>query len=65
MHIYFHCTQLLFIQAPMGLKNVYDAKPVSIHFLGKHAIGKLKRPFKAASMFRRMSFSSFSPYLFF
>ncbi|KDR72424.1 hypothetical protein GALMADRAFT_270806 [Galerina marginata CBS 339.88] len=51
MHIYFHFTQPLFIQGLMGLKNVYDAKPVAIHLLGKPATGELKRPFKAASMF--------------
>jgi hypothetical protein len=44
-------TQPLFIQALMGLKNLYDAKPVAIHLLGKPAEGDLKRPFKAASMF--------------
>ncbi|KAF9474944.1 PHO88-related membrane protein [Pholiota conissans] len=51
MHIYFHFTQPLFIQALMGIKNLYDAKPVSIYILGKPATGDLKRPFKAASMF--------------
>ena len=36
----------------MGLKNLYDAKPVSIYILGREAEGDLKRPFKgAASMF--------------
>ncbi|KAF8808761.1 PHO88-related membrane protein [Phlegmacium glaucopus] len=51
MHIYFKFTQPLFIQALMGVKNLYDAKPVAIHILGKAAIGDLKRPFKTASMF--------------
>ncbi|KIK96296.1 hypothetical protein PAXRUDRAFT_319038 [Paxillus rubicundulus Ve08.2h10] len=50
-HIYLKYTQPLFIQALMGLKNLYDAKPVAIHILGKKAEGDLKRPFKAASMF--------------
>jgi len=50
-HIYMKYTQPLFIQALMGLKNLYDAKPVAIHILGKPAEGDLKRPFKAASMF--------------
>jgi hypothetical protein len=51
MHIYLKYTQPLFIQALMGLKNLYDAKPVSIHLLGRPAEGDLKRPFKVASMF--------------
>ncbi|KAF8956181.1 PHO88-related membrane protein [Flammula alnicola] len=51
MHIYFKFTQPLFIQALMGIKNLYDAKPVAIHILGQPAVGDLKRPFKAASMF--------------
>ncbi|KAF8236713.1 inorganic phosphate transport PHO88 [Tricholoma matsutake] len=51
MHIYLKYTQPLFIQALMGLKNLYDAKPVHIHILGKPAEGDLKRPFKVASMF--------------
>ncbi|KIJ62997.1 hypothetical protein HYDPIDRAFT_93714 [Hydnomerulius pinastri MD-312] len=50
-HIYMNYTQPLFIQALMGLKNLYDAKPVAIHIFGKKAEGDLKRPFKAASMF--------------
>lgn len=50
-------TQPLFIQALMGLKNLYDAKPVAIHILGKPAEGDLKRPFKAASMFGGTWFS--------
>jgi len=57
MHIYFKFTQPLFIQALMGVKNIYDAKPVAIHILGKPAIGDLKRPFKTASMFGREFFS--------
>ena len=40
-------TQPLFVQALMGLKNLYDAKTVHIHVLGKPAEGDLKRPFKA------------------
>ncbi|TFY51441.1 hypothetical protein EVJ58_g10562, partial [Rhodofomes roseus] len=47
MHLYMKYTQPLFIQALMGLKNLYDAKPVAIHVLGKPAEGDLKRPFKA------------------
>ena len=56
MHLYFHFTQPLFIQALMGFKGLYDAKLVSIHILGKPAIGDLKRPFKVASMFGRKFF---------
>ena len=43
-----HCRfkQPLFVQALMGLKNLYDAKPVAIYVLGKPAEGDLKRPFK-------------------
>ncbi|KAI9457036.1 inorganic phosphate transporter [Boletus coccyginus] len=50
-HIYMKYTQPLFIQALMGLKNLYDAKVVAIHVLGKAAEGDLKRPFKVVSMF--------------
>jgi len=50
-HLYMKYTQPLFIQALMGLKNLYDAKVVAIHVLGKPAEGDLQRPFKAASMF--------------
>ncbi|KAH7884878.1 inorganic phosphate transporter [Phlebopus sp. FC_14] len=50
-HLYMKYTQPLFIQALMGLKNLYDAKPVAIHIIGKPAEGDLKRPFKAPSMF--------------
>ncbi|KAG2363824.1 hypothetical protein BDR07DRAFT_1450554 [Suillus spraguei] len=50
-HLYMKYTQPLFIQALMGLKNLYDAKPVAIHILGKPAEGDLKRPFKTPSMF--------------
>ncbi|EJF56012.1 inorganic phosphate transporter [Dichomitus squalens] len=51
MHLYMKYTQPLFIQALMGLKTLYDAKPVAIHVLGKPAEGDLKRPFKAGGMF--------------
>ncbi|KAH9925494.1 inorganic phosphate transporter [Fomitopsis serialis] len=46
MHLYMQYTQPLFVQALMGLKNLYDAKPVAIHVLGRPAEGDLKRPFK-------------------
>jgi len=47
MHLYLKYTQPLFMQALMGLKGVYDAKPVAIHIFGKPAEGDLKRPFKS------------------
>ncbi|KAL4062192.1 inorganic phosphate transporter Pho88 [Scleroderma yunnanense] len=50
-HLYLKYTQPLFIQALMGLKNLYDAKPVAIHILGRPADGDLKRPWKAQAMF--------------
>ncbi|KAK7691167.1 hypothetical protein QCA50_006270 [Cerrena zonata] len=51
LHGYMKYTQPLFIQALMGLKALYDAKPVAIHVLGKPAEGDLKRPFKTGGMF--------------
>jgi len=52
LHIYMKYTQPLFVQALMGLKNLYEAKPVAIHIFGRKAEGDLKRPFKGApSMF--------------
>ncbi|GLB40123.1 putative inorganic phosphate transporter [Lyophyllum shimeji] len=51
MHLYLKYTQPLFIQALMGLKNLYDAKLVAIHVLGQKAEGELKRPFKTPGMF--------------
>ncbi|KAI0688691.1 inorganic phosphate transporter [Cerioporus squamosus] len=51
MHLYLKYTQPLFIQALMGLKTLYDAKPVRIHLLGRPAEGDLKRPFKVGGMF--------------
>ncbi|KAG6327751.1 hypothetical protein ID866_11337 [Astraeus odoratus] len=50
-HLYLKYTQPLFVQALMGLKNLYDAKPVAIHILGQPADGDLKRPWKAQTMF--------------
>ncbi|KAF9459625.1 inorganic phosphate transporter [Collybia nuda] len=51
MHLYLGYTQPLFVQALMGIKNLYDAKLVEIHLLGKPAVGDLKRPFKSGSLF--------------
>ncbi|EDR03864.1 PHO88-related membrane protein [Laccaria bicolor S238N-H82] len=41
MHLYSKFTQPLFIQALMGIKSLYDTKPVSIHLLGNPAMGEL------------------------
>jgi hypothetical protein len=51
LHGYLKYTQPLFIQSLMGLKNLYDAKPVAIHLLGQPAEGELQRPFKVAGLF--------------
>lgn len=51
LHLYMQYTQPLFIQAIMGLKGLYDAKPVAIYVLGKPAEGELKRPFKQSGGF--------------
>ncbi|TFK32757.1 inorganic phosphate transporter [Crucibulum laeve] len=51
MHGYLKYTQPLFIQSLMGLKGLFDAKPIAVHLLGKPATGDLARPWKAASMF--------------
>jgi hypothetical protein len=48
LHLYLGYTQPLFIQTVMGLKNLYDAKPVAIFVLGQPAVGDLQRPFKPA-----------------
>ena len=34
MHFYIHYMQPLFVQALMGIKNIYDTKPIAIHILG-------------------------------
>ncbi|KZT27247.1 inorganic phosphate transporter [Neolentinus lepideus HHB14362 ss-1] len=51
LHLYLKYTQPLFMQAVMGVKNLYDAKVVQIHVFGKKPEGDLKRPFKAAGGF--------------
>ncbi|KAF8583732.1 inorganic phosphate transporter [Ramaria rubella] len=57
LHVYLKYTQPLFVQALMGLKNLYEAKPVAIHIFGRKAEGDLKRPFKGApSMFGGSSY---------
>jgi len=51
LHIYMKFNPPLFIQALMGLKGLYDAKPVAIYIFGKPAEGDLKRPWKAGGSF--------------
>jgi hypothetical protein len=46
LHLYMKFTQPLFIQGLMGLKGLYEAKPVALYILNKPAEGDLKRPFK-------------------
>lgn len=48
LHGYLKYTQPLFVQGIMGIKNLYDAKPVALYILNKQAEGDLKRPFKNA-----------------
>lgn len=59
LHLYMQYTQPLFIQAVMGLKSLYDAKPVAIYVLGKPAEGDLKRPFKQSGGFFGGTLSSY------
>ncbi len=47
LHVYMKFTQPLFIQALMGIKNLFEAKPVKLYIFNKPAEGDLKRPFKA------------------
>ena len=47
LHVYMNFTQPLFIQALMGIKNLFEAKPVKLYIFNKPAEGDLKRPFKA------------------
>jgi Phosphate transport (Pho88) len=47
LHLYLKFNPPLMIQAIMGLKNLFDAKLVTIYIFGKPAEGDLKRPFKA------------------
>jgi hypothetical protein len=51
LHGYLKFAQPLFVQGLMGLKNLYDAKPVALHVLGRKAEGDLQRPFKTEGMF--------------
>jgi len=49
LHLYMKFNPPLLIQALMGLKGLYDAKPVTIYIFGKPAEGDLKRPWKASA----------------
>jgi hypothetical protein len=51
LHIYMKYTQPLFIQALMGVKNLVEAKPVSLYIFGKEAEGDYKRPWKTGGLF--------------
>ena len=52
LHGYLKYTQPLFIQSLMGVKGLYDAKPIAVHLFGKKTEGDLKRPWTSApSMF--------------
>jgi hypothetical protein len=58
LHLYMKFTQPLFIQGLMGLKGLYEAKPVALYILNKPAEGDLKRPFKQPpGLFGGMSLS--------
>lgn len=46
LHFYMKFTQPLFIQGLMGLKGLFEAKPVALYIFNKPAEGDLKRPFK-------------------
>jgi hypothetical protein len=46
LHLYMKFTQPLFIQGLMGLKGLFEAKPVALYIFNKPAEGDLKRPFK-------------------
>ncbi|KIM33260.1 hypothetical protein M408DRAFT_326041 [Serendipita vermifera MAFF 305830] len=46
LHLYMKYTQPLFVQGLMGIKGLYEAKPVALYIFGKPAEGDLKRPFK-------------------
>ena len=48
LHGYLKYTQPLFVQGVMGIKNLYDAKPVALYIFNRPAEGDLKRPFKNA-----------------
>lgn len=66
LHLYMKYTQPLFLQGVMAVKNLYDAKLVQIHILGKPATGDLKRPFKSGGGLFGQSYPSYhhcDPYL--
>lgn len=51
MHLYMKYTNPLFMQCISPIKTALEANEVKIHLFGKPAVGDLKRPFKAASLF--------------
>jgi hypothetical protein len=51
LHPYLKYTQHVFVQAPMGIRNLHNATPVAILVLGKLAEWDLKRPLKAGGLF--------------
>jgi len=48
LHVYMKFTQPLFVQALMGVKNLFESNLFKLYILNKPAEGDLKRPFKAA-----------------
>ncbi|CCH62447.1 hypothetical protein TBLA_0H01600 [Henningerozyma blattae CBS 6284] len=51
MHLYMKYTNPLFMQLISPIKGALESNEVKIHLFNKPAVGDLKRPFKAASMF--------------
>ncbi|KAH3684812.1 hypothetical protein WICPIJ_004207 [Wickerhamomyces pijperi] len=51
MHLYMKYTNPLFMQIISPIKGALELNIVKIHLFGQAAVGDLKRPFKAASMF--------------
>ncbi|ODQ78027.1 hypothetical protein BABINDRAFT_40280 [Babjeviella inositovora NRRL Y-12698] len=51
MHLYMKYTNPLLMQSISPVKSALESQIVKIHLFGKPAIGDLKRPFAAASMF--------------
>ncbi|EDO17007.1 hypothetical protein Kpol_1065p22 [Vanderwaltozyma polyspora DSM 70294] len=51
MHFYMKYTNPLFMQSISPVKSALESNLVKIHIFNKPAVGDLKRPFKAPSMF--------------
>ncbi|KAK9464970.1 inorganic phosphate transporter Pho88 [Lipomyces arxii] len=60
MHFRLGYTNPLVMQSVLPIKSAFEQKIIQIHVMGKPAVGDLKRPFKAASMFGMPSASDFS-----